>query len=42
MAAPSFSFGSLLAGVLILTAPLPIPLLGPALVLPWVFKGASL
>jgi hypothetical protein len=42
MAEVSFSFGRLLAGVLILTAPLPIPLLGPALILPWVFKGANL
>ena len=42
MTAPSFAFGRLLMGVLILTAPLPIPLLGPALILPSVFKGASL
>jgi len=41
MAEDSFSFGRLLVGVFILTSPLPIPLLGPALVLPWVFKGAS-
>ena len=37
MAAPSFAFGRLLAGMLILTAPLPFPLLGPALVIPWLF-----
>jgi hypothetical protein len=42
MAEVSLEFGRLIAAAFLLTAPLPIPLLGPALILPWVFKGASL